>query len=70
MKFGMPTLIENDSIESCAALCKELNLDFIELNMNLPQYQINTIDIQKLKAFSRKENIFFIENLPVNVVAK
>lgn len=55
MKFGMPTLIENDSIESCVALCKELNLDFIELNMNLPQYQINTIDIEKLKAFSRKE---------------
>lgn len=55
MKFGMPTLIENDNIESSVALCKELNLDFIELNMNLPQYQVNTIDIQKLKAFSRKE---------------
>ena len=32
--FGMPTLIENDSIESCVKLCKELSLDFIELNMN------------------------------------
>lgn len=67
MKFGMPTLIENDSIESCVVLCKELNLDFIELNMNLPQYQINTIDIQELKAFSRKENIFFTIHLDENI---
>jgi sugar phosphate isomerase/epimerase len=36
---GMPTLIETNSIESCVKLCKELGLDFIELNMNLPQYQ-------------------------------
>ncbi|WP_259473503.1 hypothetical protein [Clostridium estertheticum] len=34
--FGMPTLIETNSIESCVKLCKELGLDFIELNMNLP----------------------------------
>ena len=26
-------------------LCKELKLDFIEINMNLPQYQKNNIDI-------------------------
>jgi len=37
MQYGMPTLIETNSIEECAALCKELHLDFIELNMNLPQ---------------------------------
>ena len=36
MVFGMPTLIETNSLEECAALCKNLQLDFIELNMNLP----------------------------------
>lgn len=34
MQLGMPTLIEMKSIEACAALCRELGLDFIELNMN------------------------------------
>ena len=39
MDFGMPTLIEIKSLEACAALCKELDLRFVELNMNLPEYQ-------------------------------
>ncbi len=34
--FGMPTLIELDSIKENVELCRELNLDFIELNMNIP----------------------------------
>jgi len=39
---GMPTLIECQSIEVNIELCRELGLDFIEieLNMNLPQYQL------------------------------
>ncbi len=36
MKLGMPTLIELDSIEENIALCSELGLDFVEINMNLP----------------------------------
>lgn len=47
MLFGMPTLIETNTLEECAVLCKNLNLDFIELNMNLPQYQITEIDIPR-----------------------
>ena len=35
-KFGMPTLIEKDTILDNVLLCKELNLHFVELNMNLP----------------------------------
>ena len=40
MQFGMPTLIENNIIEENIALCKKLKLNFIELNMNFPEYQI------------------------------
>lgn len=36
VQLGMPALIEIKSIEACAALCRELGLQFIELNMNLP----------------------------------
>ena len=33
---GMPTLTENDTIEENAALCRQLGLNFVELNRNLP----------------------------------
>ena len=44
MDFGMPTLIENKNLEVNIALCKELGLQFIELNMNLPEYQIEKLE--------------------------
>lgn len=43
MQFGMPTLVENRSFEDNVILCKELGLNFIELNMNFPEYQIDNI---------------------------
>ncbi|MDR3598784.1 TIM barrel protein [Clostridium sp.] len=67
MKYGMPTLIETSSIENCVELCKKLNLDFIELNMNLPEYQTDKIDIEKLKLISQRENIFFTIHLDENI---
>lgn len=66
LKYGMPTLIENQNIESCVELCKELNLDFIELNMNLPDYQTDKIDISKFKAICENEDIFFSIHLDEN----
>lgn len=40
MQFGMPTLIENKTLEDNIALCRRLGLRFIELNMNFPEYQL------------------------------
>ena len=34
MKLGMPQLYEFDKIEENLVLAKQLNLDFIELNLN------------------------------------
>ncbi len=48
-KLGMPTLIELKTFEENAALCAELGLDFVELNMNLPIYQPNRIDAVALR---------------------
>ena len=47
MDFGMPVLIELDSIESNCRLCRKLDLDFIELNMNFPEYQARHFDVEK-----------------------
>lgn len=35
MKYGMPTLIEIENIENCAALCKELKLDFTKKGIEI-----------------------------------
>lgn len=43
LDFGMPTLIENDSLAANIALCRKLGLRFIELNMNFPEYQIDRL---------------------------
>ena len=44
MQFGMPTLIENHTLEENIALCGSLGLRFIELNMNFPEYQIDRLE--------------------------
>ena len=44
MIYGMPTLIENKSLEDNLRLCSELGLQFVELNMNLPEYQTEELE--------------------------
>lgn len=44
MQFGMPTLIENHTLADNICLCKKLNLQFVELNMNFPEYQIHKLE--------------------------
>lgn len=63
MDFGMPTLIETENITECAALCNSLKLQFIELNMNLPQYQPEKIDIRLLKNTADKYGIYYTVHL-------
>jgi sugar phosphate isomerase/epimerase len=60
----MPTLIELDTIEENVHLCQALNLNFIELNMNLPEYQPNKIDTERLAYLKDKNNIFYTIHLP------
>lgn len=68
LEFGMPTLIENRDIKEAAALCHELGLNFIELNMNLPQYQVDQIKkVQKLSALSEKYEIYYTIHLDENL---
>jgi Sugar phosphate isomerases/epimerases len=67
MDFGMPVLLETPEIEDCVRLCKSLDLRFIELNSNLPEYQPDVIDIEKLKTISREENIYFTIHFDENL---
>ena len=44
MQFGMPTLIECETLEGNVALCRRLGLNFIELNMNFPAFQTDRLE--------------------------
>lgn len=67
INYGMPTLIETNTLEECAKLCAELGLDFIELNMNLPQYQLNKIDVDYFKSIADKYGIYYTIHLDENL---
>src|SRR5690554_5908876 len=63
MRLGLPTLVKLKKLEDQIKLCKELKLDFIELNMNLPQF--NTENLMKIDFKSHyKEGIDFTIHLP------
>lgn len=67
MNFGMPALVEIGGVEQTAALCRELELDFIELNMNFPQYQLGTMDAQQLRRIARQYGVFYTLHLDDNM---
>lgn len=59
MKFGMPTMIEYNTIEENVKLAKSLNLSFVELNLDLPYCKL-TDDIKNI---AEKYNIEFTVHL-------
>ena len=68
MQFGMPTLIENKTLEENIALCKELGLNFIELNMNFPEYQTDRLeDTAKLFSLAVEAGIYYTIHLDENL---
>jgi len=67
LSFGMPTLIETHSLDECAQLAQRLNLRFIELNMNLPQYQLPVLNAERLIAASDRYCLSFTIHLDENL---
>ncbi|MBQ7962385.1 MAG: sugar phosphate isomerase/epimerase [Clostridia bacterium] len=65
--YGMPTLIETSTLPECAKLCADLGLEFIELNMNLPQYQLNKIDVDYFNSIADKYGIYYTIHLDENL---
>jgi len=59
ISFGMPSLIEKATLEENAALCRELGLDFVELNMSFPQYQQEALDADKLRSVAQEYGIYY-----------
>lgn len=67
MRYGMPTLLETPTLESGAQLCREMGLSFLELNMNLPQYQIQVMEADRMKRVARDYGIGYTIHLDENM---
>ncbi len=63
MRFGMPTLLEIKPPESCAVLCRELGLDFVELSMDMPEYQADRLDVEKLRQIAASFGVCYTIHL-------
>lgn len=67
IQFGMPSLIETKTVEQSVALCNELGLSFVELNMNFPQFQPWSMDAEELKQLAKKYGVFYTIHLDDNL---
>ncbi len=63
MHYGMPTMIETDTLPRCAQVCRELGLDFVELNLNFPQYQLPRLDPALLNRLAAEYGIGYTIHL-------
>ena len=64
VSYGMPQLIELNSVEENVRLCSQLGLDFIELNCNLPSCQPETMNVHYLNLLKDQYGIKFTLHLP------
>ena len=67
LELGMPTLIELPELADCAQLCRELGLQFVELNMNLPQYQADRFEPAMFRQIQEEYGIYFTIHLDENL---
>lgn len=68
IQFGMPTLVENRTLEDNAALCSSLGLKFIELNMNFPEYQVERLEqTDTMLQIAERAGIYYTIHLDENL---
>lgn len=67
IRFGMPTLIELDTLKENVVLCKRLELDFVEINLNMPQFQPNKINRRMINKYRKNHDIYFTIHLPEDI---
>ena len=68
MQFGIPTLIENHTLEENAVLCEALGLRFIEINMNFPEYQVDRLEqTDELIRIAQRHRLYYTIHLDENL---
>ncbi len=64
LTLGMPTLIELPDLQANVDLCRQLGLDFIELNMNSPLFLPKRLAADRLREVARRDGVRFTLHLP------
>lgn len=64
MDFGIPTLIEWPDLERCVFKAARMGFQFVELNMNMPAYQLHRLDAARLIGLMEEHSIYFTIHLP------
>ena len=68
LQFGMPTLVENRTLEDNLALCSSLGLRFLELNMNFPEYQVERLEqTDSLMRLAEQAGVYYTIHLDENL---
>lgn len=68
IQLGMPTLVENKTLEDNVALCNSLGLKFIELNMNFPEYQVERLEqTDTMLQIAEQAGIYYTIHLDENL---
>ncbi|MCK4850563.1 MAG: sugar phosphate isomerase/epimerase [Phycisphaerae bacterium] len=65
--LGMPTLIELPELEANIELCRKLGLSFVELNMNCPAYNPQSLGAERLSQLNRETGVGFTLHLPEEI---
>lgn len=64
LSLGMPTLAELPGLDAQVGVCRELGLDFVELNTNLPEYAPSRLDPSRLRELSGEHGMGFTLHAP------
>ena len=59
MKFGMPTLLEYNTLEDCVAAAEKFGLDFVEVNLSFPACNAEELDAKRLNELAKRHGIFY-----------
>lgn len=63
MEYGMPTLLELDSLRANVDLARRLGLSFVEINCNVPEFQVDSMSPLALNALRDETGIRFTLHL-------
>ena len=67
LHFGMPTMLELEDLEANVRLCQAMGLEFVEINMNMPEYQVEALDRDHLLGLSQAYNVYFTFHMADNL---
>ena len=65
--FGMPTMLELEGLEANVQLCQAMGLEFVEINMNMPEYQVEALDPEYLRGLMKDYGIYFTFHMADNL---